>query len=148
MFTHIGIPEIPEVSTKTIDSKRFYLTPDGKAYPSITTVLSKRSKKGLMEWRKRVGEDVANHIARKAAERGTSIHSMCEDYLNNADMEKHKEKFLHWCLFQQFAEKALKKIDNIRAQEIGLWSDNYRVAGRVDCIAEFDGVLSLIDRTS
>ena len=145
MFTHVGIPEIPEVSTKTIDSKRFYLTPDGKAYPSITTVLSKRSKQGLMEWRKRVGEDVANHIARKAAERGTSIHSMCEDYLNNADMEKHKEKFLHWCLFQQFAEKALKKIDNIRAQEIGLWSDNYRVAGRVDCIAEFDGVLSVID---
>ena len=63
MFTHTPV-EIPELETKTVDRKRFYLTPEGKMYPSITTVLGKRKSEGLFEWRKRVGDDVANYIAR------------------------------------------------------------------------------------
>ena len=70
---------------------------------------------------------------------------MCEDYLNNEDMEKHKEKFLPHALFTQLRDKLLTRIDNIHSQEAGLYSDKYKVAGRVDCIAEFDGVLSIID---
>ena len=62
-----------DLKTKNIDGKRFYVTPKGY-YPSITTVLSDRNKKGLFEWRKRVGEDVANYIARKAASRLSLIH--------------------------------------------------------------------------
>ena len=82
MFKHKTV-NLPEVKTETINRKRFYVTPEGRKYPSITTVLSIRNKKGLFEWRKRVGNDVANHIARTAAARGTKVHHMCEDYLNN-----------------------------------------------------------------
>ena len=145
MFKHVPVV-LPELATETIDKKRYYITPDGNKYPSITTVLSTRNKQGLFEWRKRVGDSVANHISRTAASRGTKVHQMCEDYLNNNfDIEKHKKNFLPYCLFTQLSEKALCKIDNIRAQEIALWSDKYMLAGRVDCIAEYDGVLSVID---
>ena len=144
-FKHVPVT-LPELATETIDRKRYYVTPDGNKYPSITTVLSTRNKKGLFEWRKRVGEDVANHISRTSASRGTKVHQMCEDYLNNNfDIEKHKKNFLPYCLFQQLSTNVLCKIDNIRAQEIGLYSDKYKLAGRVDCIAEYDGVLSVID---
>ena len=134
-----------------MNRKRFYETPEGNKYPSITTVLSNRKKEGLFEWRKRGGEDVANYVARTSAARGTSIHHMCEDYLNNMQADfpeefaKHKEKFLHYCLFKQLRDKALNNIDNIYAQEAGLYSDKYKVAGRVDCIAEYKNILSAID---
>ena len=143
-FNHVSI-EIPELKTKTINKKRFYVTPKGY-YPSITTVLSNRKKEGLWEWRKRVGADVANYVARTAAVRGTHVHHMCEDYLNNDfDEEKHKKKFLPYTLFTQLRDSVLQKIDNIYAQECGLYSDKYKVAGRVDCIAEYDGIPSIID---
>ena len=149
-FKHIGT-NLPELSTKTIDRKRYYVTPEGKEYPSITTVLSNRGKEGLFEWRKRVGNDVANYISRKAAKRGTSVHQMCEDYLNNVGFENpswwsEKEKdFLPFCLFNQLRNNALHRINNIHAQECALYSDKYEVAGRVDCIAEYKNTLSIID---
>ena len=145
MYNHKTI-NLPEIKATTTDGVRLYETPEGNFYPSITTVLSVRNKKGLFEWRKRVGEDVANYVARKAATRGTHVHHMCEDYLNNDfDEEKNKKKFLPYVLFNQLRESVLQKIDNIYAQECGLYSDKYKVAGRVDCIAEYDGVLSIID---
>ena len=145
MYNHKTI-NLPEIKATTTDGVRLYETPEGNKYPSITTVLSVRNKKGLFEWRKRVGEDVANYVARKAATRGTHVHHMCEDYLNNDfDEEKNKKKFLPYVLFNQLRESVLQKIDNIYAQECGLYSDKYKVAGRVDCIAEYDGVLSIID---
>ena len=144
-FIHKNI-QLDDLNTKTIDKKRFYETPEGELYPSITTVLSVRNKKGLFEWRKRVGDDVANYVARTAANRGTAVHHMCEDYLNNDfDEEKHKKKFLPYCLFNQLRKEALENVDNIYAQECGLYSDKYKVAGRVDCIAEYNGKLSIID---
>ena len=145
MYNHKTI-KLPEIKATTTDGVRLYETPEGNKYPSITTVLSVRNKKGLFEWRKRVGEDVANYVARKAANRGTSVHHMCEDYINNDfDEEKHKKKFLPYVLFNQLKESVLQKIDNIYAQECGLYSDKYKVAGRVDCLAEYDGKLSIID---
>ena len=144
-FNHVPV-NLPDIKAKNQDGSRVYETPDGNFYPSITTVLSVRNKKGLHEWRKRVGNDVANHVARTSAARGTAVHHMCEDYLNNNfDEEKHKKKFLPYCLFGQLQRNVLHKIDNIRAQECGLYSDKYKVAGRVDCIAEYEGKLSIID---
>ena len=93
---------IPKLQTKTINKNRFYVTPEGNEYPSITTVLSIRNKTGLVEWRKRVGNDVANYVAGKAASRGTKVHHMCEDYLNNEDINHHQKDFLPWCIFTQF----------------------------------------------
>ena len=149
-FNHVSV-ELPELKTVTINRKRFYITPKEKYYPSITTVLSIRNKKGLMEWRKRVGDEVANYVSGKAASRGTKVHHMCEDYLNNMETdfpdkwEKHKNDFLPWCLFGQLKNKVLINISDIYGQECGLYSDKYKVAGRVDCIAKYNGVLSIID---
>ena len=145
MYNHKTI-NLPEIKATTTDGVRLYETPEGNYYPSITTVLSVRNKKGLHDWRKRVGDDVANYVARKAANRGTAVHHMCEDYLNNDfDEEKHKKKFLPYVLFNQLRESVLRKVNDIYSQEAGLYSDKYKVAGRVDCIAEYDGELSIID---
>ena len=135
----------PELKTKTIDKKRFYVTPEGNEYPSITTVLSPRNKEGLMKWRKKVGEKVANHICNKAATRGTKVHKMCEDYLNGEDMTHHKKDFLPYCLFNELKDKTFDNINEVIAQEAVLFSDKYRVAGRTDLIAEYKGELSIVD---
>ena len=97
--------ELPPISATTTNGVRLYETPEGNKYPSITTILSVRNKSGLVEWRKRVGEKTANYIAGKAAARGTKVHHMCEDYLNNVsfiepDWWQEKQKnFLPFCLF-------------------------------------------------
>tara|TARA_Y100000815_G_scaffold271399_1_gene297902 strand:- start:1299 stop:2012 length:714 start_codon:yes stop_codon:yes gene_type:complete len=149
-FNHVSV-ELPKLETITIDRKRFYVTPQENYYPSITTVLSIRKKEGLMEWRKRVGDKFANYVAAKAAARGTKVHHMCEDYLNNMSIDypekwkKHEKDFLPWCLFNQLKDKALENISDIYAQECGLYSDKYRVGGRVDCIAKYKGIFSIID---
>jgi len=145
MFNHVPV-DIPEVSTKTVNRKRFYVTPTG-LYPSITTVLGVRKdkQKGLQEWRNRVGNDVANHIMRTAASRGTAVHHMCEDFLNNIEVTQEGRDFLPWCLFSQLKPTLQSNINKIYAQECGLWSEKYRVAGRVDCIAEYNGIPSIID---
>ena len=145
-FNHRTV-SLPELKTETINKKRYYVTPEGNKYPSITTVLSIRKKEGLLEWRKRVGNDVANYISRTAASRGTKVHHMCEDYLNN-NLEKfveHKKDFLPWCLFTQLRGFLDLHVNEIYAQEAGLYSDKYKVGGRVDCIAEWKGKLSIID---
>ena len=146
-FIHNDLPiEIPELKTKNINRKRFYETPNGKLYPSITTVLNKKKMQGISEWRKKVGEDVANYIARTAANRGTKVHHMCEDFLNNNfDEEVHKKNFLPYVLFSQMKPILMQKVNNILAQECSLYTDKYKVAGRVDCIAKYDGVPSIID---
>ena len=116
-YTHKPV-ELKKLTTQTINFKRFYETPDGNLYPSITTVLSTRNKKGLFEWRKKVGDEVANYVARVSANRGTAVHHMCEDYLNNYPIDwpdkwkEHEKKFLPYCLFKQLKKTVLEKIDN------------------------------------
>ena len=139
----------PELKTKTVDKKRFYITPEGKEYPSITTVLSPRNKAGLMKWRKRVGNDVANHIANKAAVRGTKVHKMCEDWLNEdfsqETWDKHKKDFFPYTLFNELKNQKFEYITDVYAQEITLYSDKYKVAGRADLIANYQHQLSIVD---
>jgi len=141
----MALLDFPVLSTKTVDKKRFYVTPEGNEYPSITTVLSPRNKEGLMKWRKKVGEKVATHIANKAAVRGSKVHKMCEDYLNGSDMEKHKKDFLPYCLFNELKDKTFDNINEVIAQEVTLYSDKYRVAGRTDLIANYRNELSIVD---
>ncbi len=144
-FIHKNVDIGEELNTKKVKSKRFYETPDGNLFPSITTVLSTYKKEGLHQWRKRVGADVANYISRTAAQRGTAVHTMCEDFLNNIEVEKDGKPFLPFMLFSQLKPVIEKKVQNINAQECALYSEKYRIAGRVDCIAEWDGKLSIID---
>ena len=142
-FDHVGLnTELPNISTQNIEGKRFYVTPEGNKYPSITTVLSGRNKEGILKWRQSVGNDVANQIMRQAASRGTAVHQLVEDYLNNADLSK--QDVLPLALFT-LLKPELDNINNIVIQEGGLYSDKWGIAGRVDCIAEYQGKLSVID---
>jgi genome maintenance exonuclease 1 len=149
MFIHQPpINDLPLLKAKNVNGTRFYEHQETKeVYPSITSVLSIRNKEGIIEWRKRVGEEVANHVMVQAANRGTAVHNMVEDHLNNLDLdqiEKHQKKFLARMMFNVLKPE-LAKINNIRLQEAQMFSSNYTVAGRCDCIAEYDGVLSVID---
>ena len=142
-FSHTpSTKTLPEIHTETINGKRFYVTPEGKKYPSITTVLSGRSKEGINRWRKSVGDDVANQIMRTAAKRGTAVHQLVEDYLNNKELSN--QEVLPLALFTMLKSE-LDDINNIVLQEGGLYSDKWGIAGRVDCIAEYKGKLSVID---
>ena len=142
-FDHVKLHEqLPEIYTETIKGKRYYVTPEGNKYPSITTVLSGRNKEGLVKWRQNVGNDVANQIMREAAKRGTAVHTLVENYLNNEELSK--QDVLPLALFS-ILKPELDKINNIVLQEGGLYSDKWGVAGRVDCIAEYEGKLSVID---
>ena len=142
-FDHVDLSsKLPDIQTETIKGKRFYVTPEGKKYPSITTVLSGRNNEGLVKWRESVGSEVANNIMRGAAKRGTAVHTLVENYLNNEELSK--QDVLPVALFT-LLKPELDNINNIRIQEGGLYSDFYGVAGRVDCIADYKGVLSVID---
>ena len=145
-FVHLA--NRPELSfgmrTENINGRRHYVTPEGELYPSITTVLGELSKAAIQEWRKRVGETEANKISGKASRRGTSLHSVCESYIQN------KEEFLngetpHIVELFKTIEPFLERVDNVHGVELALYSDHFGIAGRTDLIAEFDGKLSVID---
>ncbi len=148
MFDRVRDVKPIELPVVTTEKNRFYETPEGKQYPSITTVISNNKAKqaGLAKWRNRVGKDKAAMITKRAASRGTRFHTIVEDYLNEElDREKWwKDHPLPWVMFES-ARKSLDNINNIYLQEAVLYSDVLQVAGRVDCIAEYEGKLSIID---
>tara|TARA_B110000977_G_C10975342_1_gene453980 strand:- start:43 stop:699 length:657 start_codon:yes stop_codon:yes gene_type:complete len=136
---------IPKIKRETTESGRRYFTPEGKAYPSITTVLGAGSKQGIMEWRARVGAEEANRISAFASKRGTAVHTLAENYLNNDPDWKKGVMPHHLGSFLDLKEIIDARLDNVWFQEEFLYSDKLRLAGQVDCIAEFDGKLSVID---
>ena len=137
---------IDELDVVEENGQRLYVTPSGLRYPSITTVLGVRSKASLAKWRKNVGEEEANRISARASSRGTRIHKMCEDYLNNVLHESiEKYGYSDRLMFDSMRSVFDEHIGKVRVQEASLYSDFMRVAGRVDCIAEFGGKLSVID---
>lgn len=141
MITHIH-HDIPKLERKTgPDGSRVYATPSGRAYPSVTSVTGLLGKEAILAWRKRVGEAEANRISSQAARRGTRIHSLCESFLKNESVEP--DIFDHYTWTSIVPE--LSKIDNVHALETPLYSDHLEVAGTVDCIAEYEGKLSVID---
>jgi len=123
------------------DGSRVYKTPTGRSYPSVTTVTGLLKKKQILEWRKSVGEEAANEISRKAANRGTRIHRLCEKHLLNETVDPSMFDRPMW----ESIKGKLDGINNIYALEQQLYSDHLQVAGTVDCIAEYDGKLSVID---
>ena len=140
-FNHVNI-DLPSIKQVNLESKRLYETATGNKYPSVTTVLSAHNKDAIVAWRKRVGNEEANRISTAAARRGTKIHSIIESYLKNEDRPIENNLDLH----RFFSlEPYLENIDNIHVQERALYSDHLRLAGTVDCIAEYDGRLSVID---
>ena len=143
-FNHVGSSLDCELKTENINGKRIYETPNGDKYISITSLLSNLSKASIQKWRARVGEVEANKISTQASRRGTSVHNICESYIQNEDgyltgvLPNVAEMF-------QSIEPLLNRINNIHVVEGSMWADHLKLAGRTDLIAEFDDRLSVID---
>jgi hypothetical protein len=145
-FEHLNIDlGYEDLTAETTQSGRKYAAPNGKSYPSVTTVLSILSEEGIQKWRARVGEEEANKISYRASTRGTAVHSIIENYINNE--EDYAKGFMPNIVdnFKGVQQVLDERIGRVYAQEAALYSDHLGLAGRVDCVAEFDGKLSIID---
>ena len=132
-----------DLKTESRDCKRYYIDSKGAAYPSVTTVVGLKTKEQINLWRERVGEETANKISTSAAKRGTSFHQNIEDYLR-----KEKEFIEFDNIIQEGMFRAVRPVlDEIVpiALEAPLFSENLKMAGRVDCVGMFDNKLSIID---
>lgn len=146
MFNHLKGYESVQLPTENIDGKRYYTTPEGRHYPSVTSVTGLMNRKWIEKWRKSVGEEKANKIAGQAAARGTRYHQLQEDFLNNEDITEKLAKAtpLDLMMFNQTKE-ITSKLGDIYMLEGSMYSNVIEMAGRVDCIAEFAGKVSVID---
>ena len=142
MFTHIDL-KLPKLSRESIDGVRYYnIGGENKKLVSITSVISHYSKEKFAKWRKRVGEEEANRITKRATSRGTDTHTLIESYLLNEELTEVQP--ISEMLFK-LAKKDLNRINKINILEGALYSEVLGVAGTTDCIAEFDGELAVID---
>jgi hypothetical protein len=158
MFKHVPV-ELNEMTAVTTDTGRQYETPEGITLPSITTVLSILSRDSIAKWRARVGEKEANRISYRASTRGTAVHEICEQYVNNdPDYDKYMAinpdngEMKMTTRTPDLIDSFLKikpildeRLTVVHAQEAPLYSTHLGVAGRVDCVGVFDGKLSIID---
>jgi len=142
MFTHIDL-KLPKLSRESIDGVRYYnIGGENKKSVSITSVISHYSKEKFAKWRKKVGEEEANRITKRATSRGTDTHTLIESYLLNEELSEVQP--ISEMLFK-LAKKDLNRINKINILEGALYSEVLGVAGTTDCIAEFDGELAVID---
>ena len=146
MFNHVELAEVFEVEAVTEEGTRHYPCPKGN-YPSVTTVIGSNPTKiaGIQRWRKRVGEEKANRVCKRATTRGNDFHLMAEMYLKTCLVEEAFTNSPLSAMMFESAKKTLNNINNIYLQEAVLYSDILQIAGRVDCIAEYKGELSIID---
>ena len=145
MFNHVKL-DLPQLERETIDGVRYYKVPKEEELlklVSITSITSHFNKEIFVKWRKKVGDEEADRVTRKATSRGTDMHTLVENHLHNVEILP-KVQPLSEMLFN-VAKPALKRINNIYALEGSLYSQFLGIAGTVDCIAEFDGELSIID---
>ena len=144
-FTHLPKRELPKIKQINIDGVRHYETPDG-TFISITSLLKDYTPEGILEWRENVGDDVADHVMRNATARGNKVHKIIENCLSNkAETDLVGNHGVLAAGLFQLMVPALDKIDQIRGLEQAVYSKRLGVAGRTDCIAEYDGKLSTID---
>ena len=145
MFTHLNKLGDFELEANTIDGVRYYTLPSGKKAPSITSITSFYNRQTFINWRKKIGEEEANKITKVATDRGTKFHDLVEKYLSNEDVSSLKGVLPSTKARWIAARESLNKIDNIHALEKPLYSEYFGIAGRVDCIAEYEGELAVID---
>lgn len=148
MFEYVKLPELDfELEAITSETGRVYLVPSGNRYNSITTILKPYNQHIIENWRQAVGEEKANKISGMASRRGEALHLACEKYLLNEMDFKFKQNMMPNIqqLFLQLKPHLDKNIGKIYAIEQPLYSDELKVAGRVDLIAEWDGKLAIID---
>lgn len=145
-FNHVKNFIFPEMGVTTTDAGRYYVTPEGNKYPSVTTVISKGTDQTWKEeWIARVGKEEAERISKKATVRGESVHEIVEKYLGNDPEYKKGKNPFDIESFNNIKHLLDNHIGDIERLEVPLYSDFLRVAGRVDCIAQWDGIWSIVD---
>ena len=145
-FVDVTYDSLEEPTVVQENGKRFYKFPNvDKPYPSVTTVTGIRSRKSIADWRRRVGEAEANRISNRASKRGNCFHAILEDHIRGTLNEQTYERDPLALTMYKMARTTLARVDNIHALETPLYSHVLALAGRVDCIAEFDNELAVID---
>lgn len=144
MFIHLDTITPVDLRTTEGPRGRFYHTPEGNKYASITTILGSVEKPYLTDWRNSLGSIKADKEMKRAADRGSAVHAMIENFLNNDPNPSQGHKIEHVTEFNSL-RLYLKNINNILTQETALWSDVLKTAGRVDCVGEYKGKLAIID---
>ncbi len=144
IFEHDLLPQV-ELNTTSINGKRFYVTPEGNIYPSVTTVLSSLSKQGIVDWENKVGKEQADMIRNQAANRGTNVHAICEDYVHNKDDYLKGHMPSNISLFKQIQPYLDEHVDKIYGIEIPLYSHTLKTAGRCDLYCRMHGVNTIAD---
>lgn len=142
----IDLLDIPDMSTVETAGKRFYVTPQGNHYPSVTTVLSEfGDKSGIEKWKARIGEEEASKVLTRASRRGTGVHLLCEKYLLGQQLELGKEMPNQIALYKQLEPILQSRVQKVKASECALYSDRLKIAGRCDAIVVFDNVNTILD---
>ena len=144
IFDHVKC-ELPKLERETIDGVRYYKLPDEDELiklVSITSVTSHFNKEIFVNWRKKVGNETADKITKAATGRGTDMHTLTEHYLLNDDLPKVRP--ISDFLFK-IAKPKLNLINSIYTLEGSLYSKQLGIAGTVDCIAEYNDELAIID---
>ena len=140
-FIEIDKNLLPDTKGRRIDGHRFYEI-EGKNYPSVTTVLNIRKSEGLKQWRNNVGNEVANWEMRRAANRGKATHTLVEEYLKG---ETPSERGVLPLGLFKLLKPYVDQINNVHCLETIMYSHKLTIAGQVDCVAEYNGELSVID---
>lgn len=138
LFNHDKLSLDSLLQEETSTTGRSYKTPDG-VFPSVTTVVGFEKQQFFAEWRKKNPTESV-----RVTTRGTEFHALIERYLNNEEINFDTIMPNMVDIFVQM-QPMLHRIDNIKMLEAPLWSSLIGLAGRTDCIADFDGKLSIID---
>jgi ATP-dependent exoDNAse (exonuclease V) beta subunit len=146
-FVHIK-HSFPNLLRDTaIDGQRIYTTPDGKRYPSVTTVISDHNKESLDAWRSRIGEAKAAKIASNASNRGDVVHEALEALLHNYPTSDFTKKMLPHAkaVFLHMKDNLQNHLTEVHGVEQPMFSHKLRLAGTADCIGKYDNLLSIVD---
>lgn len=141
MILYEPINTLPKIERVDVNGKRFYQTPEGNLYPSVTTILDSGNNPFIDEWKARVGEEEARRVTARATNRGTRLHAICENYIKGKSFTLSPFDKDTWLTFKPVVDR----IEKVVALEAKIYSDKLRVAGTVDCVGIYNGKMSIID---
>jgi genome maintenance exonuclease 1 len=146
VFNHIPTSTpLEDLKAEIIDGKRYYTTPSGNIYPSVTSILSILSAEAISDWKTKVGKEQAENISQHASNRGTELHAILEAYIKNEPLTFPEDPKSKVKIMFNRLKRVLVDVDDVVAQEIALYSDTLTTAGRCDLIANYKNKLSIID---
>lgn len=146
-FLHVK-HEFPSLLKETAeDGQRVYTTPDGKRYPSVTTVIADHNKDGIDQWKARIGHKKAAKIAKNATDRGDVVHECIEALLSNYSTTDYTKRMMPHAkaVYLNMRKELEQRVSEVHGIEQPLFSHKIRLAGTCDCIAKYDNLLSIVD---